>query len=453
MKVFFNYTKKISIALLLSVNVYAAEEAIVPTEDSPVSASVTEKSKPKKLSKLDNYLLDAKFSYHRGDYFRAIKLLELARSKDESSFFDSKYFSIYVKALASLENTKQLKSVCRKAESQISIYQCAHTYYQIGLHRESLRTLKKSETGQEREALLLAANFLALKNADKCIESLAKSKFTVDFMDLKSLSYARCHVLKRDYGTAISYYKNVSSDSRHYMDALYEMAWAQFKERNIGDTKATIDVLLSSYSEFSEDRSEISQHEYFSLRYLRAYLGLVQSGASNVEEDLSLALQDIENIKKKVNISDDAALKVLASLNDSSKTWTDLINEGGDFKVFVDFFGNWGSGYKNRSLVQSMKFHLALSIEKKNAEKYNNAGYLKSISELHAAHKESLEKSFIASFRTTLQALNGFELRIKLAKQKKNVLAETEGLRNLEQAKEIYHNKVNYINQLVGGIE
>jgi hypothetical protein len=451
MRLDFNSILKTISLFFFSIIVYAADKT--PTPKIKKETSNTGTTVNTAFSKLENYLLDAKFSFHRGDYFRALKLLELAKSIDEKEFLVSDEFSIYVKSLASLGNIRELKRICNGKIPPSAAYQCAHSYYQLGLNKDSLRVIKKLKDNSEQLALLAAANYLALKNAEQCIASLTKVKFSAKFLDLKALSFARCHILKRDYDTAISYYKNVSSDSKHYMDALYEMAWAQFKERNIGDTKATIDVLLSSYSEFSDDRSEISQNEYFSLRYLRAYLGLVQTGASNVEEDLSLALQDIKNIKQKVDVSDKKALEVLKHLNEANKTWAELTTEGADFQSFIDFFSNWGSAFKNRQLMESMKFHLALSLEKKNIKKYKNPKYEAWIIELHKEHLAKLSIDFIESFRTTLQALNGFELRIQLAKQKKNVLAETEGLRNLEQAKEIYQNKVNYINQLVGGVQ
>lgn len=424
------------------------------------SKSKRKRSKKSRSKKLANLIMDADFSLNRGDAYRALKLYEYVRLKSKKRFYSKEVYPKYLKTLSLLGSTKGLIAECNtkvgvKSAVDFKNYSCAFSYYKSGLYRRALRVLTRSNFDEKASTpkLLKASIYLALNSPKKCVNEVAKAKVPSKYLDLKSLTVARCEMARRNYALAINYYKNVSSESKHYMDALYEMAWAQFKDRSIGDTKTTIDVLLSSYSDFADDRAEISQKEYFNLRYLRAYLGVVQNGASDVGSEMSLALGDLDLAKKRAKLKQSDISKIVKSLSKANGSWKDLAKSNSNFKELVIFLENWGSHYENRKLLNKLRYFLALSFERKRLKIFSDKIYVANIKKIHDFEKPRITKELTEAYSRTQEAMSGFELRIQLAKHKTNVLQATKGVRSLEQAKEIYADKENYLNQMVGGVE
>lgn len=417
------------------------------------------KRKAKSNKSINNIVMDADFSLNRGDAFRALKLYEYVREKSKSKFYSAEVYPKYLKVLHTLGSSKVLVKECSSKikdlkQFEIKAYSCARAFYRIGNYQKSLKEIRKVKQNKSPILKILeASNYLALNSPKRCVKNLKKLEVPAKFLDLKSISLARCDVARRNFMAAVSYYKNVSSDSKHYMDALYEMAWAQFKDRSIGDTKATIDVVLSSYSDFSDDKAEISQREYFNLRYLRAYLGIVQSGASDVAREMDLALGDLNSARKRSKLTPKEIDKIISEMSKAKRSWRDLKRDNSDFRELVSFLGNWGSHYKNQNVIQKMKYHLALSFESKRLKVFSDKAYRADIKRIFDINKSAIKADIIRAYAETREAMNGFELRIQLAKYKTDVLQATKGVRSLEQAKEIYTTKEGYLNRLVGGIE
>lgn len=404
----------------------------------------------------DSIELDSQFSFNRGAWYRAYKMQVYLKEKAPRYFRKSENYSVYLDTMVLLSSKESFFKECQKKKiSDSEKYVCAKKAYEHGWHQFSNQLLNTFKVKDKSKALKLsimrASNYLALNNAEACLDELKGT--STEMKDVVSLTLARCNMLSRRYSKAIYLYKKVESSSQHYMDSLYELAWAQFKSRDIADAKGTINVLINSYADFEEDRASISQREYFDLRYLMAYLGLIQVGASDVSKEMDLALADLNKIKKQTRFEKMSLGRLVDTIGSGKQSWDQLIKENKDFAALIDFYHDWGSRYLNDKLVKDLRYYLALSLELADKTTRSNPGYRRDLERIHNRLGASLKKGLWNRYQDTKSSLQGFELRAQLAKRKSSVLQATKGIRSLEQAKEIYRGKENYLNSLIGELE
>lgn len=100
----------------------------------------------------------------------------------------------------------------------------------------------------------LGATYVALKDYDKAIaefnELLKLSVNTSEQREVEELAYmglGRIYLEKGEYSKAQESYQNISRESRHFADALYEESWCYIKQENYEQAIRTIDILLLTF--------------------------------------------------------------------------------------------------------------------------------------------------------------------------------------------------------------
>lgn len=427
-----------------------------------VSGVLFAKSKSTKKRKMGNdnwsvIAIDAEYSFDRGDLYQSLRLLELLRAKKIEVFLQAKNLNAYFDSLYLLGSPKKLEQACneeyslRKNHRSKIAYYCALTSYRHGEFRQAYQWISKiKDRKASSETVLLSASILlALNSPNKCIKKMNVRKEYGGLSDLAYLLKARCLMEQSNYTQAIDNFLKISPESQHYADALYDLSWAYFKSRQIGDSRSSIDVVLSTFNESDSGKVSIDSLEYFNLRFLKAYLGIVQTGASEVKSSMDLASQEIESLRQRHEF-DDKRLQALVSELVSGKKLKDFFNPSPRYGDWYSFVSTWG---QLSFLDRSMKDYRHLKAIQIELNRPLDKEYKNALVGLQEVLEKSSRWALIKLYKDSLQALDGFEFRVNLAKLKMDTLKKTKGAQNLKQAKEIYKRKENYIQGLTGDLQ
>ena len=446
------FGRKISIfvkTLILTSSVFTSQNLLA------------QKTSPKKQKLLKDkwevVAIDAKYSYDKGDLYQSLRLLELLRDKKAEVFLKAKNLNTYLDNLYLLGSSKKLAKSCneefslRKEAAAKVAYYCALTFYRHGAFRQAYQWINKVQKDEvnHQSKILSASILLALNNPEKCLKQMTEPETFGDVKDLAFLLKARCLMEYGNFVSAIDHFLKISPESVHYADALYDLSWAYFKSRQIGDSRSNIDIVLSSFNESDSNQKSIDSLEYFNLRFLKAYLGIVQTGASDVKSAMDLASQEIESLREKHKF-DDSSLKTLVSTTISEKNIKQYSASLPGFGDWYSFVSTWGQlSFLNRA----MKDYRHLKAVQIEAKRSVAPEYRKNLAILEAVLAKTSEWALFKLYKDSLQALDGFEFRVKLAKLKVDTLKKTKGAQNLKQAKEIYKRKENYVQSLTGELQ
>lgn len=426
------------------------------------SSNLFAQKKSRKTTKLvqnewEVIAIDAEYSYNKGDLYQSLRLLELLRSKRPNAFLQAKNLNTYFDVLYILGSSKKLRSTCleeyslRKGQESKIAYYCAMTAYRHSEFREAyhwVNKINKSDSNVQA-SILKASVFLALSNPAQCLKIMKENKSYGSISDLAFLLEARCHMEQGNYAQAVDRFLKVSPESTHYADALYDLSWAYFKSRQIGDSRSSIDIVLSSFNESDSNEKSIDSLEYFNLRFLKAYLGIVQTGASQVKSAMDLANQEIESLRTKHKIDDSKLLSLIQELisKNNLQVYHSASKKYGDWYSFVSTWGQLSF------FTRSMKDFRHLKAVQIESTRSHSVTYKNDLNALEQVLNKTSQWALAKLYKDSLQALDGFEFRVNLAKLKVDTLKKTKGAQNLKQAKEIYKRKENYIQSLTGELQ
>ena len=418
---------------------------------SQLSASANLSSSEKKWTE-QILSLDAEYSHDRDQLFRSYRLLEWLRENKKESFFSGRSLELQLRNLSLLASEKSLGRYCEQIYKEHQTqrdriaYHCAKIFYEQQILQQAHQWLLKIDknAGQIQSQILLASIYLGLNQPDLCLQSLAVELASAhDFEDIERMTRARCFVASHQYEKAIVELNQLRADSSYYVQSLVDLSWAYFKNRQIGDARNSIDIVLSSYDPNQHKAVDLSEPEYLQLRYLKAYLGLVQSGASKVNEEMILVDKDLQWRRQKQQKSSREFAQQAEKYLDGQLTKEEQQN-------LIGFLQNWSLPRAYREAVREARYYRALRAELQ--EKLPEA-YRKKITELEQRLRPRALQVLASSYSSALAAMEGFSFRLQLARLKADGLTESKGLQSLKQATEVYQRKERYLQGQLGELQ
>lgn len=184
-------------------------------------------------------------SKHRYYELAVVNMVELYAKTGNFDMFSKDYAS-FMEQNAGLRPTNAI------------LYALGKTFFAQGNYAKAMeifRELLEAEGNYPHLArYILGASYVAQQDYDRAIEEFTEllklSVNTPEQRELEELGYlalGRIYLEKNDFARAQEAYENISRDSRHFAEALYEESWVYIKQENYEQAIRSIDILLLTF--------------------------------------------------------------------------------------------------------------------------------------------------------------------------------------------------------------
>jgi len=411
-------------------------------------------------------LKEGRSSIYSGDYYKAFRMYSSLAQTSPGGFIKDGlpgfFESLFI--VGSWQNSEhecdQFINSKLKRRFQVA-FLCGQEFLERKLFKKAVEALEhvpKDDPLRFPASILMSTAELAQGNGQRALDRLAYSKKEYEaagFGDLANLARARC-LIQLDKGEeAIRYYQLITEDSPHYAEAVEETAWVFFKARKLESAQVLADVLINNYE--SIDRRvknlRVSANLYFKMRYLRAYIALLQKRLPESESFFSSLKTDYEKYQKSLSPPLEQS-RVVQELKTSLEKWGDPRSYSSSAAKTLDVVEQWRGADARRGLERLFKFQMALARESSRLQDIGATSpeimaYKRKIESLKQAHWKNIERAYQPLLSSTQRILDAFALKADLGRLEIVWLNRADGIRNLDQAVENYREQVGAVDDFL----
>jgi hypothetical protein len=204
-----------------------------------------------------------------------------------------------------------------------------------------------------------------------------------------------------------------------------------------------IDIVQTNYvaGQSKSVKYKISASTYFNLKYLRAYIALLQNRNDIAEKEfLALKKEYSEYFKaNRPSMGKESPEKILLT---GSKKWTDLKSLPPALTNYVEGLTQWLSPEGLYRIKSGLQYQIALGHETERLKKFQKfveePGYIADVSALRLAHAQSIGKNLLAAAHLAEKNMDSLTLKTELGRLEIVWLNRTQGIRSMDEVLENY---------------
>jgi hypothetical protein len=418
---------------------------------------------------VSNFVVNADASLNSNDTiqsYRSFVILEQVKPKQ----FYKLGLEGYLKSLFIIGTESLIQSECDrfsklldKSVSAKARYLCGLEYTEEknpGVAANYLLAIDLTSTFYWPAQILLSTDDLLKDQAVSALNRLVSldakiyKKFKLE--DLFYLTRARSLLTLNKFSEALRDYQFISSSSPYYVDALQEMAFVFYKQKNFNAAYTLIDVIKTEFEQNLSGRSKliIPSAMYLQVRYLEAYSKLVDS-------DLEHALTEFEELKNEVKQFESAKgsdrdANLLANLiRKNGNSWSDERDFPLPLEAQLLSYSYLLAPGEQRKIKRLIQLYLAYTHELTHVEHLdsthddkNLGSYKADLQNLGTSVIEQIRLEFLKDNESSTQALNSVGLKARLGKLEVATIQRAHGVKSLDDVIQDYLLSIRQMDEL-----
>jgi hypothetical protein len=422
-----------------------------------------------KKIKYGQLLKDAEVSYALNDLYRAYRRYSVIKNR-KPRLLRGNGLTHYLETIALISTKRRFQETCAQMAKNSRTWRPSEVRYncaRISLQRGRLKTaasylakVPKYARIDHKVRILSATVQMGLGDGQKCLSYLP-SKLESEYKkqnlnDLFRMTRARCFVLIGQMEKSIIEYQHVSEKSKHYISALYESAWANFKMRRLETANTLLEIMIAGHEGYTAQAGSynIGSKLYYEARYLGSYVKIL--GESTDAAQLSFAAMEHEFAQfAKVKEREVDRIKRLAKNQDPSGwQWTRIENMPPEWRRYIDTVRVWADDKWVQQLTTGVQHMAAIDMELerlRDNEDRRFSGYRKSLEMLKGQVSDLLRLSILASSKNILQKVEMIRLKTNMGKVESIWVKRTEGMRSIDEVLDAYRKEAKLIGDYIGG--
>lgn len=406
----------------------------------------------------------AKREMETGDFFSAYRILtKIKNSKPKT--FTKKALEPYLETLFVLGSTKKIKRECNSliassgSKRGTVAYLCGLHFLESRMPQSADRFFARVPVNEKLfypTSILRASVDLLLNDPKQAGERLKgkneKEYEALGLGEVFTITNARVLVAKNEFDKALREYQKLSSTSNYYLQALEETAWVFYKLRRFESSKEIVDIITAQYHGQNSRSAtlDVPPSLYYRLRYLRAYIALVQKqGDEAVAEFIDLR-KDFDYFFKRTQkqLKPEKALKLLAK---NSGAWADIKGLPRFVRDQLQQLENWSGPAAVSKLLNGIKYRMALGHELRRTKNHRGAiqkvwrGYPRLIKKLSQSQWKDLRKTYDLEVSRLAQKINTLSLKAEMGRLEVIWLGRAQGARTVDEIISGYNSQVEFI--------
>jgi hypothetical protein len=402
---------------------------------------------------------EMKVSEALSDHYRAYRLGLVMRSKSPDEFAKTGVIP-FLESFGQIATVQDIDKQCEKLSSTNSLLAKSLVYLTCGRVMLEVFDLGRAQKYFEKihpksphavvGSVYLSSLYLGRGDGERCIgiltNDLRKRIKNPALRDLYHMTRARCFLEVNKFDQAVLEYQLISPTSQYYYDSLEETAWAQFRTRRLESARTLLDVIITTYETGLGQNRSVSPAMYFRIRYLQAYIELIEN---NVQK----ATGQFEALEQAISVYIKPKIEQLAKARDIAKKiasenskWIDMKAMPEDVRTFLETSSDWTDSASRKRIERliGLQFSLTRELARLQSEK-DFSGYVAAVRSLEITNAKNLEAELVSAARATAKAMRVLKIKSDLGRIEIKWVERTQGVRSIDELLESYKGEVDEV--------